>query len=173
MDLQTVWEVECRTKWGYDHGDIRVKLFDVRNDELEETSDAIVLSVATSIIIASSDITAILTKAIIYCLLRSPECKQKLIQGLETRTMLEHTKHIPYLQACLCEGLRCHQGMEMSLPRVKSLVALFRRVYGWLLPYGIHADNHLDELWGQSIGNTSKFLRSSEKASSTSAQNVG
>lgn len=31
---------------------------------------------------------------------------------------LEQAKHMPYLQACLYEGLRLHPAVGMSLPRV-------------------------------------------------------
>ena len=50
------WEVESGNKCEHDHWDILIKSFGVRKDELVEMNDANVLSVATSIIIASSDI---------------------------------------------------------------------------------------------------------------------
>lgn len=45
--------------------------------------------------------------------------------------MVEQWKHMKYLEACLCDGSRCH------LPRVKSLAALLGAMYEWLIPYAI------------------------------------
>jgi cytochrome P450 len=119
--------IENRKTRGSDHDDILDKLFAVQKEKPDEMTDANVLSMVTSNIFAGSDTTAISTRAIIYYLLKNPDCKKKLVEELDTKKeegqlsepiSLEQTKNMPYLQACLHEGLRCHPAVGMSLPRV-------------------------------------------------------
>ena len=93
----------------------------------QEMTAANVLSMATTNIFAGSDTTAISTRAIIYYLLKNPACKEKLVDEIDTLKRegeleepitLEQTKCMPYLQACLHEGLRCDPAVGMSLPCV-------------------------------------------------------
>ncbi|KAL9137787.1 MAG: hypothetical protein Q9175_000992 [Cornicularia normoerica] len=120
-------EIEDRKTLGSNHQDILAKLWEIQKQRLDETNDANVLSMATSNISAGSDVTAISTSPVIYRLLKNPECKRKLVEQIDSQmreakstkpVTLEQTKHMPYLQACLYEGLRLHPAVGMSLPRV-------------------------------------------------------
>ena len=120
-------EIESRKERGSGHRDILAELFEVHKDKPEEMTNANILSMATSNIFAGSDTTAISIRAVIYYLLKNPVCKKKLMEELDAQyrhgkltepITLEQTKHLPYLQACLYEGLRCHPAVGMSLPRV-------------------------------------------------------
>ena len=131
-------EVENRKKAGSDHQDILAKLLEVQKERPDEMNDVNVLSMATSNVSAGSDTTAISTRSVIYHLLKNPECKRKLVEeidvqmtevGLNELITLDQTKHMPYLQACLYEGLRLHPAVGMSLPRVTP-------------PGGIEIDGH-------------------------------
>lgn len=101
-------------------------------------NDANVLSMATTNISAGSDTTAISTRSVIYHLLKNPECKIKLAEGIDTQMKgaklteiitLEQTTHMPYLQGCPYEGLRLDPAVIMSLPRVAP-------------PGGVEIDGH-------------------------------
>ena len=91
-----------------------------------------VLSMATSNIFAGSDTTAISTRSTIYHLLKNPECKRKLVEEIDNLykegrlgipVTMEQSKQMPYLQACMYEGLRCHPAVGM-LGRVSCLFQL-------------------------------------------------
>ena len=132
-------EVEKRKTVGSDHKDILDRLLEVQKQRPDEMNDANVLSMATTNVAAGSDTTAISLRSVIYHLLKNPECKRKLMEeidmqmaeaGLTAESItLEQTKHMPYLQACLYEGLRLHPAVGMSLPRVTP-------------PGGIEIDGH-------------------------------
>lgn len=120
-------EIENRKRIGSDHQDILAKLLEVQKQRPDEMNDANVLSMVTSNISAGSDTTAISTRSVIYHLLKSPKCKRKLVEEIDAQMKeakltepitLEQAKHMPYLQACLYEGLRLHPAVGMSLPRV-------------------------------------------------------
>lgn len=137
-------EVEKRKGRGSDHQDIVDKLLEVQRAHPDEMNDASVLSMATSNISAGSDTTAISTRAIIYHLLKNPECKQKLVAEIDARIRdgtlsepisLGQTKGMPYLQACLYEGLRCHPVVGMSLPRVTPAGGV--EIDGIYIPEGV------------------------------------
>ncbi|KAF2094901.1 cytochrome P450 [Rhizodiscina lignyota] len=119
-------EVAARKDRGSDHNDILSKLFAVQKDkpEFEDTS---VLSMATSNVAAGSDTTAISLRAMVWYLLKYPECKQKLVEEIDERrrqgklsdpVQLEEADQMPYLQAVMWEALRLHPAVGMSLPRV-------------------------------------------------------
>ncbi len=116
-------------------------------------NDANVLSMATSNIFAGSDTTAISTRSIIYYLLKNPECKRKLVEEIDTKNRegklsesitLEQIKRMPYLQAYLYEGLRCHPAVGMSLPRVTPHGGI--EIDGRYLPEGVSAVAIVDTL---------------------------
>lgn len=120
-------EIEVRKGRGSDHQDMLEKLLAVQKERPKEMNDTSVLSMATSNVSAGSDTTAISTRSIIYYLLKNPEYKRKLVDEIDSRKRegkisdpitLEQTKGLPYLQACMWEGLRCHPAVGMSLPRV-------------------------------------------------------
>ncbi|KAF6229049.1 hypothetical protein HO133_007163 [Letharia lupina] len=115
--------IEDRKTHGSDHQDILAKWLEVQKQRPNEMNDANVLSMATTNISAGSDTTAISTRPVIFHLLKNPE----LVEDIDTQTKevkltkpitLEQTNHMPYLQACLYEGLRLHPAVGMSLPRV-------------------------------------------------------
>ena len=131
-------EVENRKRTGTDHQDILGKLLEVQRQRPSEMDYTNVLSMATTNVTAGSDTTAISTRSVIYHILKNPECKRKLVEeidlpmkniGSNKPITLEQTKHMPYLQACLYEGLRLHPAVGMSLPRVTP-------------PNGIEIDGH-------------------------------
>ena len=140
-------EIESRKSRGSDHQDILDKLFAVQKEKPNEMIDVNVLSVATGNIFAGSDTTAISTRTVIYYLLKNPKCKRKLVEELDTQKRagkltelitLEQTKYMPYLQACLYEGLRCHPAVGMSLPRVTPPSGI--NIDGRYIPEGICTD---------------------------------
>ncbi|GFN18676.1 cytochrome P450 [Aspergillus tubingensis] len=107
--------------------DILSKLFDVQKKKGNQLSDDDVLSMATSNVFAGSDTTAISIRSIIYHLLRTPACLRKLRDEIEDRkrqgrfsdpVTLDQANDMPYLQACMWEGLRLHPAVGMTLPRV-------------------------------------------------------
>lgn len=69
-------EVEARKQRGGDEKDLLSKLFAVQKEKPEYDYMGVV-SMATSNIFAGSDTTAISTRAIIYHLLRNPDCRRK------------------------------------------------------------------------------------------------
>ena len=137
-------EFESRKTRGSDHQDILDKLLDVQKQKPDEMNDMSLLSMATSNIFAGSDTTAISTRSVIYYLLKNPRYKQRLLQELDAYNeagklselvTLEQTKQMPYLQACLYEGFRCHPAVGMSLPRVTPLGGI--EIDGRYIPQGV------------------------------------
>lgn len=119
----------------------------MQKEKPDEMTDVNVLSMAASNIFAGSDTTAISIRAVIYYLLKNPKCKRKLVEELDTQKRegkltelitLEQTKHMPYLQACLYEGLRCHPAVGMSLPRVAPPGGI--NIDGRYIPEGVCID---------------------------------
>lgn len=146
-------EIANRKDRGSDHQDILDKLFEVQKEKPKDMDDANVLSMATSNIFAGSDTTAISTRSIIHYLLKNLECKKKLVEKIDTEKRegklsesitLEQTKQMPYLQACLYEGLRCHPAIGMSLPRVTPHGGI--EIDGRYLPEGVSAVAIVDTL---------------------------
>ena len=141
-------EIENRKKIGSDHQDILAKLFEVQKQRPDEMNDVNVLSMATSNIAAGSDTTAISTRSVIYHLLKNPDCKKKLVEEIDMHMKdvgpmeliaLEQTKRMPYLQACLYEGLRLHPAVGMSLPRVTPSGGI--EIDGCFIPEGVNSPN--------------------------------
>ncbi|USW57042.1 Putative cytochrome P450 [Septoria linicola] len=120
-------QIAARKDRGSDHPDILSQLLAAQAEKGGHLDDNGVTSMATSNIFAGSDTTAISTRAIIYYLLKNPECKQKLLQELEAKhqqgqlshpVTLREAENMPYLQAIMYEALRLHPAVGMSLPRV-------------------------------------------------------
>ena len=137
-------EIKERELLGSDHQDILANLLEVQKQHPDAMSNADVLSMATTNITAGSDTTAISANSVIYHLLKNPECKRKLVKEIdlemkEVRTTkpitLEQTTRMPYLQACLYEGLRLHPAVGMSLPRVTPVGGV--EVDGRFIPEGV------------------------------------
>lgn len=137
-------EIDGRKARGSDHGDILDKLLNVQKAKPNEMNDMSVLSMATSNVFAGSDTTAISARSVIYYLLKNPKYKQRLIEEIDAYEgdgrltepiTLEQAKHMPYLQACLYEGLRCHPAVGMSLPRVTPPGGI--KIDGRYIPQGV------------------------------------
>ncbi|KAK6392882.1 hypothetical protein LTR65_002964 [Meristemomyces frigidus] len=119
-------EIAARQDRGSDHQDILSKLHATQKEKPVEMDDNAVASMATSNIFAGSDTTAISTRAIIYYLLKNPQCKQRLIEEIDSLrkqgklsdpVTLSEADKLPYLQAVMYEALRLHPAVGMSLPR--------------------------------------------------------
>lgn len=137
-------EVDSRKGTGSDHRDILDKLLEVQKQQPDAMNDANILSMATTNVNAGSDTTAISIRSVIYHVLKNPECKRKLIEEIDTEMKgkkltepitLEQTKSMPYLQACLYEGLRLHPAVGMSLPRVTPPGGI--EIRGHFIPEGV------------------------------------
>ncbi len=136
-------EIAARQDRGGNQKDILSKLRATQKEKPLEMNENAVASMATSNIFAGSDTTAISTRAIIYYLLKNPQCKNKLIEEIdECRAQgklsdpvkLSEAEKMPYLQAVMYEALRLvrrtrfatlhitltieqHPAVGMSLPR--------------------------------------------------------
>lgn len=137
-------EITKRRDRGSNHQDILDKLLRVQKEKPEEMNDMAVLSMASSNIFAGSDTTAISIRSIIYYLLKNPDYKRKLVEEIDMRksqgklsttVTLEESKHMPYLQACMYEALRCHPAVGMSLPRVTPVGGI--EIDGCFIPEGV------------------------------------
>lgn len=114
-------EVAARKDRGSDHSDMLGKLYAVQKDK-PEFDDTSVLSMATSNIGAGSDTTAISLRAIVWFLLKNPECKRKLVEEIDQRrkegklsdpVQLDQADQMPYLQAVMWEALRLWPAVGM------------------------------------------------------------
>ncbi|PNS18416.1 Isotrichodermin C-15 hydroxylase [Sphaceloma murrayae] len=120
-------EVNARKDRGSDRKDILAKLIPVHHEKPDAFDAAALTSMATTNIFAGSDTTAISTRAIIYFLLKNPDCKHRLIEEIDDfhskgklsePALLSEANAMPYLQAVMYEALRLHPAVGMSLPRV-------------------------------------------------------
>lgn len=120
-------EIAARQDRGSDRQDILAKLKAMQKEKPLEMNETAVASMASSNIFAGSDTTAVSTRAIIYYLLKNPQCKAKLVEEVDSRqrqgkisnpVRLEEAEQMPYLQAVMYEALRLHPAVGMSLPRV-------------------------------------------------------
>ncbi|KAL9710326.1 hypothetical protein Ac2012v2_006624 [Leucoagaricus gongylophorus] len=81
---------------------------------------------ALTLLIAGSDTTSNSTCAILYYLARNRHVQDKLQRELdeqlgtedEVATAVSQVKHLPYLDACINEGLRLHSTSSLGLPRI-------------------------------------------------------
>lgn len=74
-------------------------------------------------ILGGADTTAIVLKAIFYHLLKNPNAKQKLVAELRSSNLpfpipYDQASALPYLSACIQEGLRIHPVVGHILERV-------------------------------------------------------
>jgi cytochrome P450 len=120
-------EVENRKGQKSNYRDILESLQAVQHDKPTEMNDMAVLSMATSNIFAGSDTTAISISAVLYHLCKNPQAMQtlrnemdRMMSELDDDTEiwpLSVVNKMPFLQACIWEGLRLHPAVGMSLPR--------------------------------------------------------
>jgi cytochrome P450 len=106
-------EINARTDRGSDHQDMLAKLKATQKEKPLEMTETAVASMASSNIAAGSDTTAISIRAIIYYLLKNPQCKQKLIEEIDSLrkegklsdpVKLSEADKMPYLQAVMYEA---------------------------------------------------------------------
>ena len=148
-------EVAARKDRGTDRKDMLSKLFAVHDEKPNELDNAAVTSMATSNIFAGSDTTAISTRAIIYYLLKNPQCKQRLIDEIDSLqkqgklsdpAKLSEADAMPYMQAVMYEALRCHPAVGMTLPRVVPEGGV--TIDGVYLPAKVNTTNLFAKLLG-------------------------
>ncbi|KAF5379018.1 hypothetical protein D9615_006079 [Tricholomella constricta] len=118
---------------------------------------------ALTLLIAGSDTTSNSTCAIIYHLASNPHTQAKLHAELdeqlgtedELAATADQVKRLPYLEACINEGLRIHSTSALGLPRVVPEGGL--TVLGQFFPegtvvsvpsYTIHRDTGI---WGEDV----------------------
>lgn len=135
-------EVEARRGRQSEHDDILSHLFKVSAEG--KIDDHAVISIATANIFAGSDTTAISLRAIVYNLIRNPDCLRRLRDELQERKIngrlqfpakFSQVSDWPYLQACISEALRLHPAVGMALPRVVPEGG--RTLAGIFLPEGV------------------------------------
>ena len=124
-------------------------------------------------VMAGADTVAISLKAILYYLHKNPPKKEKLLQELtsahlKTPVSWKESQHLPYLDACIKEGLRLHppigfglerevpeSGLQMSdgytLPR-GTRVGMNAWVVGRQDVFGADVDSFVPERWLQYDG---------------------
>ncbi|THW71757.1 cytochrome P450 family protein [Aureobasidium pullulans] len=119
-------EVEERKKRGTDRNDFLEKFFRLQREKPDHVTDTAVISMAAANITAGSDTTAISLRSIIYHLLRNPQHLETLRQEIDTArrgnrlsdpVTMEEAERMPFLQACIMEGLRIHPSIGGLLPR--------------------------------------------------------
>ena len=85
-----------------------------------------VISMCSSNINAGSDTTAIAARSIIYHLLKNPECKRRLVEEMDdfrrrgelsSPPRYAEAQKMPYLQACMYEGMRVFPSVGINLAR--------------------------------------------------------
>jgi cytochrome P450 len=139
-------ECEARKGRGSDHRDILDALIAVKEQKPGEFDDTGVLSMASSNIFAGSDTTGISIGAVLYNLCKYPECKRKLLEEVQEAAQRDGLDGVdnmsfatgyalPYLQACIYEGLRMHPAVGMTIPRVVPQEGF--EVEGMFIPPGV------------------------------------
>lgn len=96
-------------------------------DPTQLTTEHIIAN-ATANVMAGSDTTAIVLRAIFYHLLRHPRAMEKLVREIDHAneagllssivSYKEAATHLPYLRAVIKEGMRIHPSVGMLLTRV-------------------------------------------------------
>jgi cytochrome P450 len=139
-------ECEERKGRGSDHRDILDALVAVKEQKPGEFDDTGVLSMASSNIFAGSDTTGISIGAVLYNMCKYPECKRKLLGEVQEAAQKDGLDGVdnmsfatgyalPYLQACIYEGLRMHPAVGMTIPRVVPQEGF--EVEGMFIPPGV------------------------------------
>ncbi|PVI00852.1 cytochrome P450 [Periconia macrospinosa] len=137
-------EIEKRRDVTQKHHDLLEMLKKVKSEKPIEMNDINVLSMATTNIFAGSETTAVSIGAILYHLCKNPVAMKKLkeeIKSMENEVgssercwPLNVANRMPYLQACIQEGLRMHPAVGMALPRTVPEGGIV--VAGKLIPEG-------------------------------------
>lgn len=104
------------------------KMMDMQQQGKKRITDYHVLALSLSNIFAGSDTTAVSLSSILYHLIRTPQAMQALRAEImqaaadgrlkDGRVPFSHTQQMPYLQACIKEGLRLHPATGLPMWRV-------------------------------------------------------
>lgn len=104
------------------------KMMNAHDENPEKVTDYHVFMMGLSNIIAGSDTTAVSLSSILYHLIKYPNTMKKLREEVETferegkcgsgRITFDESQNMPYLQACIKEGLRLHSATGLPLWRV-------------------------------------------------------
>ncbi|KAF8155951.1 cytochrome P450 monooxygenase [Crassisporium funariophilum] len=146
-----------------DRVDLLSKLQEGRDGDGKPMGREELTAEALTLLIAGSDTTSNSTCAILYYLARNRHAQQKLHKELdeqlgtedETVATGQQVKRLPYLDACINEGLRLHSTSALGLPRVAPQGGL--TVVGEYFPegtvlsvpsYSIHRDT---AIWGNDV----------------------
>ncbi|KAI3319851.1 cytochrome P450 [Xylariaceae sp. AK1471] len=115
-------KLDRRIELGADHQDLMEGLLKGR-EELGLTMEHL-HSNASMLVLAGSETTAATLTGITYLLLSNPACLDKLRTEIfsafksEDEICFKTTKSLPYLQACIEEGLRRYPAVAIGFPRI-------------------------------------------------------
>ncbi|KAJ7728145.1 cytochrome P450 monooxygenase [Mycena maculata] len=109
-----------------DRVDLLSKLLAGKDDYGDPMGRSELTAEALTFLIAGSDTTSNSMCAIIYHLAANPSVQRRLQNELDEQlgpegeavAKIEEVKHLPYLEACINEGLRIHSTSALGLPRV-------------------------------------------------------
>lgn len=144
VQMATVEMGERKKQSMTDRLDMLGKAFKLQREKPKEVNDDVLNAIAGQNVVAGSDTTAITMRTIIYHLLKNPEYMARLraeveknrAQGrLSNPVTFEQARQMPYLQACISEGLRIHPAIGMTLPRVVPAGGI--QIQGYYLPEGV------------------------------------
>lgn len=132
-----------------DQRDMLGQLLAVRREKPSELSEGAVMDVAYSNVFAGSDTTGISIGAVLYYLCLNPSSYQRLKAEVDANAHLVDAETglfpfaaanaMPFLQACIWEGLRLHPAVGMSLPRVVPEGGF--EIDGTYFPKGVSIDH--------------------------------
>ncbi|KAK5240450.1 hypothetical protein LTS06_012451, partial [Exophiala xenobiotica] len=133
---------------------------------------------------AGSDTTSVSLAGIMYCLMRNPQSLQKLRQeidraieerGSDDMLTFQESQKLPYLQACIKEGLRLHPATGLPMVRVvpKGGATIAGRYFpektevgvnSWVAHanqsiFGVDAEDFKPERWLESAERSSEMNR--------------
>jgi len=124
------WDIEGKGVEEKEDGtpeDFLDKLLDMKRDNKKGVTDYHCFIMGLSNIIAGSDTTAVSLSGILYHLITAPRTLTKLRQEIQNRTdegeceiqrvSFKASQNMPYLQACIKEGLRLHPAVGLPLWR--------------------------------------------------------
>lgn len=124
----TATHVQARQTRGSHVKDIYQRLLEIHHAKPDQFGLDDVVSMAATNVFAGSDTTAVSLRAIIYFLLKYPECKRRLVEevdevfgsteSLDDIVPFDISMKMPYLQAVIYEALRLHPVVGQTLPRV-------------------------------------------------------
>ncbi|KAG5732235.1 Benzoate 4-monooxygenase [Termitomyces sp. T112] len=181
-----IMAVKNRLMFDSDRVDLLAKLKNSKDSNGNYMSREEVTAEALTLLIAGSDTTSNSTCAIIYHLASNPSIQHKLQRELDEQLgpasdddfalTADQVKSLPYLDACINEGLRIHSTSSLGLPRVIPQGGL--TILGTHFPegtvvsvpsYTIHRDT---DTWGEDVEiyRPERFLDSESETDSESKE---